>query len=113
MEETLQHILYVEDDPDIRETVLFVLEHIGHFTVTPCAGGEEALVLAPHSNAQLLLLDVMMPGIDGPTLLTALRGIPSFRDLPAVFMTAKMRGGEVEGYKKMGIAGIIGKPFDT
>jgi len=109
----LRHVLYVEDDPDIREMVAFVLRDIGGFEVTVCANGEEALRCAPASNAQLALLDVMMPGLDGPATMEALHRLPQMHDMPVIFMTAKICVPEVEGYMALGALGVIAKPFDT
>jgi two-component system OmpR family response regulator len=109
----LRHILYVEDDPDIREMVTFVLRDIGGFEVEVYANGADALAKAAESKAQLALLDVMMPGMDGPSLFAALKKIPETQSVPVVFMTAKICAAEVNAYKTLGAIGVIAKPFDT
>lgn len=112
MADKLSRILYVEDEQDIQMVARLALEALGGFSVEICNSGEEALKRAPDFQPQLILLDVMMPGMDGPTTLKALRGLPRFTDTPVVFMTAKAQSGEVEGYKKLGAADVIPKPFD-
>ncbi|MBE0510486.1 MAG: response regulator [Chromatiales bacterium] len=109
---SLQRILYVEDESDIQAVAKLALEMVGGFEVKICSSGEEALAVAEAFAPQLLLLDVMMPGIDGPGTLAALRDIPSLAEVPAVFMTAKVQTNEVAYYKSLGALGVIAKPFD-
>lgn len=108
----LRSILYVEDEPDIREIAKIALEMVGGFSVVMCASGEEALKKAKGTTPDLLLLDVMMPGMDGPTTLKALRKLPELTDTPVIFMTAKVQPKEVDEYKAMGALDVIPKPFD-
>ena len=105
-------ILYVEDEPDIRTVTEFALEDEG-FELTPCASGHEALAKAPVLKPDLILLDVMMPEIDGPTTLKKLRQLPHMANTPVIFMTAKVQTFEVDQYKAIGALGVIGKPFDA
>ena len=109
---SLQRILYVEDEPDIQAVAKLALEMVGGFEVKICSSGEEALGEAEAFAPQLLLLDVMMPGMDGPSTLAALRAIPSLAEVPAVFMTAKVQPSEVAHYKSLGALDVIAKPFD-
>ena len=112
MSKILKRILYVEDEPDIRLIAQMALEAVGGFTVIVCASGPEALSAAPASRADLLLLDVMMPGMDGPSTLKALRELPATADTPVIFMTAKVQAAEVAAYKALGAIDVIPKPFD-
>lgn len=112
MPEPLSRILFVEDDPDIRFVAKMALEAVGGFTVIACASGQDALSAADQANADLLLLDVMMPGMDGPTTLKSLREMPATINTPAIFMTAKVQAAEVAMYKKLGALDVIPKPFD-
>lgn len=109
---TLKKILYVEDEPDIRSIAQVALEDIGQFNVKFCTNGQEALEQAEDFSPDLILLDVMMPGMDGPTTLQNLRKNPNLADIPAIFMTAKAQTNEIESYRKMGVLDIIIKPFD-
>jgi two-component system, OmpR family, response regulator len=108
----LNRILYVEDEPDIRFVAEMALQAVGGFTVTSCASGEEALRAAPDARADLLLLDVMMPGMDGPGTLKALRALAATAHTPVIFMTAKVQAAEVATYKALGALEVIAKPFD-
>lgn len=110
--DTLQRILYVEDEPDIQAVARIALETVGGFTLQVCSSGEEALRAAVDFAPDLLLLDVMMPGMDGPTTLRELRNFPELADTPAVFMTAKVQPQEIEQFKSYGALDVIAKPFD-
>ena|SRR3982751_6204190 len=112
MTKPLTRILYVEDEPDIRMVAQMALQAVGGFTVIACASGQEALDAAPGAAADLLLLDVMMPGMDGPTTLKGLRQLPATADTPVIFMTAKVQAAEVAVYKGLGALEVIPKPFD-
>lgn len=108
----LRKILYAEDEPDIREIAKIALEDIGGFSVVFCTNGSDVLVQAKNMHPDLLLLDVMMPEMDGPTTLKELRKLPKFDSLPTIFMTAKIQPDEIAKYKAMGVLDVITKPFD-
>jgi CheY-like chemotaxis protein len=108
----LQRILYVEDDRDIQAVARLALEAVGGFTVTVCSSGEEAVEAARGVVPDLVLLDVMMPGMNGPETLAALRRIPALVGVPVVFMTAKVQVTEVEHLVSLGALAVVPKPFD-
>ena len=108
----LQKILMVEDETDIQTIARVALELVGGFDVEICSGGEEALAKAPAFAPDLIVLDVMMPVMDGPMTLAHLRELEGFRDTPVVFMTAKAQPDEAAGYRALGAAAVIQKPFD-
>ena len=108
----LSRILYVEDEPDIQAVARLALEHIGGFTVEVCSSGHEALERATAFAPDLILLDVMMPGMDGPSTLSRLRELPALSAIPVIFMTAKVQPQEVASYRAMGALDVIAKPFD-
>lgn len=108
----LQRVLYVEDEPDIQAVARLALELVGGFTVKVCSSGEEALREVQAFAPQMILLDVMMPVMDGPTTLKALRELPAARAIPVAFMTAKVQPQEVARYTELGALGVIAKPFD-
>lgn len=112
MSPPLSRILYVEDQQDIRLVAKMALEAVGGFTVIACASGQEALNSAPSAMADLLLLDIMMPGMDGPSTLKALRELPATAHTPVIFMTAKVQTAEVAQYMGLGALQVIPKPFD-
>ncbi len=105
-------ILYAEDEADIRAVTEFALEDEG-FELIACASGNEALERAANLSPDLILLDVMMPDMDGPTTLLRLRELPGLINTPVIFMTAKVQADEVQQYKALGALGVIGKPFDA
>jgi len=112
MASALKRILYVEDEIDIQTIAVTVLEALGNFTVIVCNSGRQAIERAPEANADLIVLDVMMPGMDGPTTLKALRSIPQTAATPVIFVTAKVQAKEIEQLKALGALDVIAKPFD-
>jgi two-component system, OmpR family, response regulator len=107
----LRRILFVEDDPDIQVVATLALESLGGFSVVSCGSGMEALSRFGEVAPDLVLLDVMMPGMDGLETLVALRRLPA-GDVPVVFMTARVQAHEIARYQEMGAADVIAKPFD-
>ena len=108
----LRKVLYVEDEPDIQAVARIALETVGGLEVAVCSNGQEALDRAAAFDPDLILLDVMMPGLDGPDTLMALRKLPGFGAKPVIFMTAKVMEAEVQRYHDLGAIGVIAKPFD-
>ncbi len=109
----LKTILYVEDDPSIQRVTELALHDVGGLEVKVCSSGQEALDAADEFKPDLLLLDVMMPGLDGPTTLHELRKLEITRETPAIFMTAKVQKHEVDELKQLaGTIEVIAKPFD-
>lgn len=109
---TLQRILVVDDEPDIREIIRLSLELVGNFEILLCSSGHEALELAAGFVPDLLLLDVMMPDLDGPDTLLALRRIPELRQTPAIFLTARVQERNLIEYSAIGVLNVIAKPFN-
>jgi CheY-like chemotaxis protein len=105
-------ILVVEDDPDIRELAIMALEHDGGFSVSGCENGSRAVEEARRLRPDLILLDWMLPGMDGGQTMAALRSDPETAAIPVAFMTAKVRTSELEQIAKLGATGVIAKPFD-
>ena len=108
----LKKILYVEDEPDIQMIARVALENVGGFELLVCSSGAEAVEKAATFDPDLFLLDVMMPGMDGPTTLLELRKIPQLAKTPVMFMTAKVQPQEIEFLKSLNVADVIAKPFD-
>jgi two-component system OmpR family response regulator len=104
------NLMYVDDDADIREVVEFALEDEADIALRLCPNGPAALAAAAADPPELILLDVMMPGMDGPTVLQRLRDAGCAA--PVVFMTAKVQTHDVERLRALGAAGVIAKPFD-
>ena len=101
----------VEDDPDIQVVARMALEVVGGYTVEVYSGGQQALENVEAFGPDLVLLDVMMPDMDGPTVLRELRARGQTA-LPIVFMTAKAQAHEISAYRAMGALDVISKPFD-
>jgi|JI7StandDraft_1071085.scaffolds.fasta_scaffold99250_2 two-component system OmpR family response regulator len=112
-EKKLVRILYVEDDLDIQAVAQIALEVVGGFELKTCSSGSAAIAAIEQGfNPDLLLLDVMMPNMDGPTTLTELRKLPTTVQTPVIFMTAKVQSSEQDFYFTLGAIGVIAKPFD-
>lgn len=111
-EKVLKKILLVEDELDIRAIAQVSLEEIGGFTVKYCASGKEALNEVAEFSPDLILLDVMMPGMDGVTTLKKLREKPFLKKIPVIFLTARTQSGDIEHYIGLGALHVITKPFD-
>ena len=108
----LKKILYIEDDVDIQKIVMMSLEDIGGYELKICSSGREALEVMEEFNPDLFLLDVMLPGMSGPSLLKEIRTNPKFDSVPAIFISAVAQGPELIKYSELGVLGIIRKPFD-
>ena len=105
-------VLHVDDEPDIREVVELSLGLDPEFTVRSCSSGGDAVVAAADWSPDLILLDVMMPDMDGPTTLARLRESPNTNAIPVVFMTARAQPRELKHFRDLGAVGVIPKPFD-
>lgn len=112
MSQTLNKVLYVEDEDDIRTVAQLALEVVGGLTLKSCSSGEEAVQAAVGFAPDLILLDVTMPGMDGPSTLAALRELTLLKDVPVIFMTAKVQPSEIAYYRSLGALDVIAKPFD-
>ncbi len=108
----LRRVMCIEDDPDIRMLIEFSLSTVGQLEVLSCASGSQALASVTAFAPNLVLLDVMMPGMSGPETLKALRQLPAMKGVAVVFMTAQVMPTEVEQLLLHGVAGLIVKPFD-
>ena len=109
---TLKRILHIEDEADIAEIARITLEELGGYVVETCISGEEAIEKAAAIAPDLILLDAMMPGIDGPATLRELRKITQTAQTPVIFVTAKAQKQELETLMALGAIGVIPKPFD-
>jgi DNA-binding response OmpR family regulator len=105
-------LIHVEDEPDILELAKMSLELTEDFEVSSCACGEEALAEVRNFVPDVLLLDVMMPGMSGPETLKNLRKMPGLETVPAIFMTARVGAAAWTELYKLEVQGMIAKPFD-
>ncbi len=104
-------VLVVDDDPDIRRIAALSLSRLGRLEVRVASSGEEAVAEVLRERPHLVLLDVSMPGIDGPGALAALQALPG-EPVPVVFFTATSSDVEVARLRALGAIGVVAKPFD-
>jgi two-component system, OmpR family, response regulator len=110
--DSLRDVLYVDDEPDIREIVQMALGLVPTLSVRTADSGIHALEIMRERKPDLVLLDVMMPNMDGPTTLQQMRATPELQSIPVIFMTAKAMPQEVARFRSLGAAAVIPKPFD-
>ncbi|MFV3074538.1 response regulator [Niveispirillum fermenti] len=108
----LETVLYVDDDPDLRAMAELALSGVGGMRVVLCDDGASAPALAHEHGVQLVLLDVLMPGMDGPATLKALRAYPVTVETPVIFVTACDQPEERSSLLALGAAGVMTKPLD-
>ena len=108
----LRKVLVIEDDPDTQAAIRFALQQLHRVHLRTCSTAHEGLQAAAEFGADLLLLDVMLPDIDGPTVLAGLRQNALHRDTPAIFLTSLVDAEDLRYYESLGVAGVIVKPFD-
>jgi two-component system, OmpR family, response regulator len=107
-----QSVLFVDDDPDICSVVQATLGLVSGLNVQTADSGERAIDLAYEGRPELVLMDVMMPGLDGPSTFKRMRESALLTDIPVIFMTAKVLPVEVSQFLQLGAIGVIVKPFD-
>lgn len=108
----LKKILYVEDDQDIQIIVKVALEKLSDYELTVCSSGQEALDVLKLNTPDLLLCDVMMPEMDGPTLVEIIRKKESLMTLPFIYLTAKVHPNDIASLMSNGALSVITKPFN-
>lgn len=108
----VRKVLLVDDDEDIRVIGEMALKDVGGLEVLMASSGIEALTTATRERPDVVMLDVMMPKMDGPTTFRRLRAQPETADIPVVFVTAKVQRHEIARYLSLGAIGVIHKPFD-
>lgn len=107
-----KHILLVDDEDDIREVAALSLEAVGGWRVSSASDGASGVVMARAERPDAILLDVMMPGLDGPATVARLREDPLTRDIPVILLTAKAQTSDRLRFAALGVAGTLTKPFD-
>jgi len=108
----VKRILIVDDEEDILEVARVSLEIVGGLEVITARSGEEALVKARVESPDAILLDVMMPDMDGPTAFRSLQADSDIQDIPVILLTAKVQASDYRQFAELGVAGVIAKPFD-
>ena len=107
-----KHILLVDDEDDIREVAALSLETVGGWRVSSASDGDSAVAMARAEAPDAVLLDVMMPGLDGPATFERLQDDPLTRDIPVILLTAKAQSADRRRFDELGVAGTLTKPFD-
>lgn len=105
-------VLIIDDEDDIRRVATLSLVKVGGMEVIGSASGEDGVSKAEQEMPDVILLDVMMPHVDGPSTLAKLRDNPQTANIPVIFLTAKAMTQEVEKLKGLGARGVLTKPFD-
>ncbi|HEY2201415.1 MAG TPA: response regulator [Solirubrobacteraceae bacterium] len=108
-----RRVLVIDDSVLVREAAKIALGATGGWEVLTATCGEEGIALAASEHPDAILLDVVMPGIDGITVAKHLQRMPSTSSLPVVLLTATGQPEDREGYSELGLAGVIAKPFDV
>lgn len=109
---TVKRILLIDDEDDIREVVQLCLETVGGWEVITAECGKEGLIKAENEQPDAILLDVMMPELDGPATFQALQKNPATKDIPVVLLTAKVQASEQRRFSELGVKAVFAKPFD-
>ena len=107
-----KRILLIDDEPDVRRVVQTCLEKLAHWTAIAAASGAEGLLKAYAEKPDAIILDIMMPEMNGYMFLDALLAKPETRSIPVVFLTAKADLSELREYEELGVKGTISKPFN-
>ena len=107
-----KHILLVDDEDDIREVAAISFEAVAGWKVSSACSGTEGIDKAIAESPDAILLDVMMPGLDGPATYARLQAEPATRDIPVILLTAKTQGADLRQFEELGVAGVLTKPFD-
>jgi CheY-like chemotaxis protein len=107
-----RHLLLIDDEDDIREVAGLSLEMTQGWTITTANGGAAGIALARTCAPDAILLDVMMPDLDGPGTLRGLQSQEATKSIPVIFLTAKVQAADRESFMQLGVRGIIAKPFD-
>jgi CheY-like chemotaxis protein len=108
---TTKRVLVIDDEDGVREIIQFSLEAVAGWEVVTSASGSEGIGIAQTHQPDAILLDVMMPDLDGPATFQQLQANASTRHIPTIFLTAKVRASEQQQLLDLGVSGTIAKPF--
>jgi CheY-like chemotaxis protein len=107
-----RRILIIDDDDDIREVAALTLETVAGWNVVTANSGANGIQRAQEENPDAILLDVMMPGMDGPTTFQEMQKIPQIAKIPVILLTAKVQGADQKRFASLGVTAVLFKPFD-
>jgi CheY-like chemotaxis protein len=107
-----RRILIIDDEDDIRQVAALSLETVAGWEVITASSGIQGIRRAQDEKPDAILLDVMMPGMDGPTTFLELRKIPEIAEIPVILLTAKVQGADQKRFANLGVSAVLFKPFD-
>jgi len=107
-----RRVLVIDDEDDIREVAQLALEAVAGWEVFGASSGAEGLRIAAERVPDAILLDVMMPEMDGPSTFRALRAQPATAEIPVILLTAKVQASDRTRFQDLGVSGVLTKPFD-
>ena len=110
---TAKRVLVIDNEEYIREVAQICLETVAGWEVLTAASGQEGLDVAEVEQPDAILLDVMMPGMDGLTTFQHLQANPTTKEIPVIFLTARVQPSDIHHYRTLGITAAISKPFDA
>ena len=108
----MRRILIIDDEDDIREVAALSLEAVANWQVMTASSGQEGIATATAALPDAILMDVMMPGMDGPTTFRQMQQEPAISNIPVLLLTAKVQGTDQRRFKDLGVAAVLFKPFD-
>ena len=108
----MHHVLIIDDEDDIREVAALSLEATASWTITTASSGREGIATAARDQPEAILMDVMMPEMDGPTTFKQLQVNPATARIPVILLTAKVQGVDQRRFAGLGVAAVLFKPFD-
>ena len=108
----MRRILIIDDEDDIREVAALSLETMAGWDVTTANSGTDGIRKAVHEQPDAILMDVMMPAMDGPTTFREMQNTPGIEHIPVLFLTAKVQGVDQRRFAGLGVCGVLFKPFD-
>jgi len=108
----MRRILIIDDEDDIREVAALSLESVAGWEVITANGGAKGIEVASSEKPDAILMDVMMPGMDGPTTFREMQKLPAIAHIPVILLTAKVQGVDQRRFSGLGVTAILFKPFD-
>ena len=108
----MRRVLIIDDDDDIREVAALSLESVAGWTIAAASNGPQGITMARELLPDAILMDVMMPGMDGPTTFRSMQQISEIAQIPVLLLTAKVHGVDQRRFAGLGVAAVLFKPFD-
>jgi CheY-like chemotaxis protein len=108
----MRRVLIIDDEQDIRAISRMSVEKVGGWEALEADSGEKGIEIAAAEVPDVILLDAMMPGMDGAATIQSLKASESTKDIPVLFLTAKLQAADVERFRELGAEGVLSKPFD-